>query len=835
MNFIIFLNRRVLLSFLILLPFLSQAQTNSLEIKGKIVDKTSGQPLVYATVSIIDSETSQVITGGITDESGNFSVEVKTGIYLIKAEYISYDSKTLTRTVQSDIDLGKISLGYAASALDEVVVRSETTQVEVRLDKKIYNIGKDLTTQGATVTDALSNVPSVTVDVDGAISLRGNENVKILINGKPSALTGFGSDALQQLPADAIERVEVITSPSARYSAEGTAGIINIVLKKEKTLGLNGTFSGNIGYPLSSGLSANLNLRTDNFNVFTTIGSYYRTSLGKAHYSNKYFDQISEDGSILKPTYDRVMENREMDRLRKGLYTNTGVEFYLNEKSSIIGSVFMRFGDDEETTTNYTDRFDETVLKQQSTREEKQFEDDKSYQFSLNYFNNFNDKGHKLTVDLQYERDFENENSLTTDQVTIPSSEVLPSEKMFDDQEEKEFLFKADYVLPMGDAQFEAGVKSNLDNTVHDYRILGEDTPGNFMIDKSLSNIFDYTENVNAVYAQYGNKFGKFSFLFGLRLENTQMKGDIDSQFDNPGDLEEELGIDVVSEFDKNYLGLFPTVNLIYELGEKENITLGYNRRINRPRGWYINPFPSRSSRTNIFQGNPDLDPAFSNSFDLGYLKRWDKLTLTSSIYYQREENAFERVQQTTGEFYNGVEIIRSIPINLSSNDRYGFEAGLLYNPKDWLRLNGSFNYYKYTSEGDFKGVDYGTSSSSWFARFSSKVKLPGKIDWQTSAFYRGPRESSQTKTDGLFSMDVALSKDIMDGDATVSFNVRDLLNSRKRNSVTLTDQFLSESEFQWRSRSVNLSFTYRFNQPNKKRNSTGSSMEGGMDDGGGF
>ena len=607
------------------------------------------------------------------------------------------------------------------------------------------------------------------------------------------------------------------------------------MLKKEKTLGLNGSFSGNIGYPLSSGLSANLNLRKDHFNIFTTLGSYYRTSLGKAVYDNHYFDQIDDDGTISEPTFDRVTENREMDRLRKGFYTNTGIELYLNERSSIIGSVFMRLGDDEETTTNYTNRYNEPVLEERSVREETEFEDDKSYQVSLNYFNNFNDEGHKLTVDLQYENDLENRSTYIDENTVFPENSSAPSEQIFEEEKEKEFHFQTDYVLPMGDAQFEAGIHGHYENELTDYRLMNEETPGNFVVDEGLTNVFDYTENVTAVYAQYGNKFGKFSFLLGLRLENTQMKGDIDSEFDSPEDLEEELGIDVVSEFDKNYLGLFPTLNLIFELGEKENITLGYNRRINRPRGWYINPFPSRSSRTNIFQGNPDLDPAYSNSFDLGYLKRWDKLTLTSSIYYKREENAFERVQEATGEFYNGVEIIRSIPINLSTNDSYGFEAGLLYNPKDWLRLNGSFNFFKYESEGKYNDVDYGTSSSSWFARFSSKVQLPGKIDWQTSAFYRGPRESSQTETDGLFSMDMALSKEIIDGDATISLNVRDLLDTRKRNSVTLTDQFISDSEFQWRGRTINLSFTYRFNQPNKKRNSNAPEMEGGGMDEGGF
>ena len=319
------------------------------------------------------------------------------------------------------------------------------------------------------------------------------------------------------------------------------------------------------------------------------------------------------------------------------------------------------------------------------------------------------------------------------------------------------------------------------------------------------------------MYTQYGNKFGKFSFLLGLRLEQTQLKGKIESNLDEDA-FSETLGVDIDTNFDKNYLGLFPTVNLIYELAERENITLGYNRRINRPRGWFINPFPSRSSVTNVFQGNPDLDPAYASAFDLGYLKRWDKLTLTTSIYYQYETDSFERIQEQTGQVINGVNVVRTIPINLSTNERYGFEFGLLYNPAKWLRLNGSFNYFNFSSDGSFNGVEYGTENDSWFARGSAKVSLPWKIDWQTNAFYRGPTNNAQTETEGLLSINLAFSKDIINDNGTIGVNVSDLLNSRKRRSFTSTDTFTSDSEFQWRERSVNLSFTYRFNQKKQRQ-----------------
>ena len=333
----------------------------------------------------------------------------------------------------------------------------------------------------------------------------------------------------------------------------------------------------------------------------------------------------------------------------------------------------------------------------------------------------------------------------------------------------------------------------------------------------TLTNIFDYTENVNAVYTQIGSKFGKLSFLAGLRLENTQLKGKIDSRL-TEAELQDIFGFAIDTDFDNDYLGLFPTLNLTYELNERENITLGYNRRINRPRGWFLNPFPDRDSRNNVFQGNPNLAPAYANAYDLGYLKRWDKLTLTSSIYFQRETESFEVIEeivelQGQGTNTNGNTVIRSIPFNLSSNERIGAEIGVLYNPIKWLRLNGSFNFFQFNTEGFFNDVDYSAKNTSYFARFSSKVTLPFQIDWQTNANYRGAAQNAQSDTDGILSVDLALSKDVFGDNATVSMNVSDLFNGRKRSQFTTNDLFTRDSEFQWRQRQINLSFVYRFNQ----------------------
>lgn len=819
------MKQKFLLFFIFISVILSAqtAQNTEVIVTGNIVEEGTNLALEYATIAFIN-QSGNIVNGGISDTKGNYSITVPAGVYIIQFEFISYKTKSLTdRSLFKNTKLPPVSLAIDSESLDEVLIRAETTEVQIRLDKKIYNIGKDLTTSGANVGEALNNIPSVTVDIEGAISLRGNENVRVLINGKPSAIAGFGStDALRQLPADAIERVEVITSPSARYDAEGTAGILNIILRKEKTLGLNGSFTANYGFPLQSGLTTNFNLRTDKFNIFNTSGIRYQKSPGNATYENRYFSP-----SVQNPM---LREDRVYDRLNEGFNTNLGVEYFITDASSITAIGFFRTGKNKTVTTNNTSEFTAANdLALTTVRTETETEDDKSYQFSLNYVNNFNEKGHKLTVDFQYENGEETEQSLIGEVMTFPNNLRLSSEDIINKEDQEEYLVQADYVLPLGEnAQFEAGYRGTFEESTTDYVLFQEvGTSGAFVRNDSLSNIFTYNENVNAVYSQYGNKFGNFSFLLGLRLENTELKGKVDAE-----NLITTEGTEINLNFDKNYVGLFPTVNLIYELAKDEDITLGYNRRINRPRSWYINPFPSRSSEANVFQGNPDLNPAFASAFDLGYLKRWGrKITLSTSVYYQYETDSFERVQEDTGlSTQNGVPIIRTIPINLSTNSRYGFEAGLLYNPKKWLRFNGSFNFFKFVTEGTFNNVDYGNEDTSWFARGSVKITLPGNVDWQTNGSYRGPRNNSQTTSQGIFSLNLALSKDIMDDNGTLAFNVSDLLNSRKRKSFTETDTFTSNSEFQWRERQFRLTFTYRFNEKKKSERFDSNGGGGGYE-----
>lgn len=809
----------LLIIFIILINSLSYSQSKKesvkFTVKGTVIEKDTDQNLEFATI-IIKSVKGDKIYGGLTDKKGNFKISIPKGVYNLSIEFISF--KTFTQkniSIAEDKNLGIFYLDEDSEKLEEVELIAEKSTVEIRLDKKIYNIGKDMTVKGGTASDVLDNVPSVTVDADGVVSLRGNESVRILINGKPSGLVGMNdTEALRQFPAEVIKKVEVITSPSARYDAEGTAGIINIVLRQDKMLGFNGSASINTGTPTVYGFATNLNYRIKKVNFFTNIGYSDRDSPGNASFFNEHFN-TSSGNSFTK-------EIRKYNRNRKNLNTNFGMEYFFSESTSVTANFLFRNSDGTNKVSSSLDSFDEDMdLSRSSLRIENENSKDKLNQYAFNFTKNYKKDGHKLTFDFQYQDNKEDEFALITNAETFPDNLEKPSEQIISDENQQDILIQGDYVLPIGEnKQFELGFRSNIKDQSTDYKFFNEDINGDFIINDSLSNLFVYDENIHAIYSQYGNKFGKISILLGLRMEATDINIHVTGK-----------NLDSINK--KNYIYFFPTVNMAYEFNEDENLTLGYNSRIRRPRSYFINPFPSQSSKTNVFQGNPDLDPSISNGIDLGYYKRWAKLTFNTSVYYNHATDVFQFIREDTGkETDEGIPIIKVTPINLSTNDRYGMEFSLNYTPMKKWRFNGSFNFYNSITEGFFNSIDYGAENRSWFTRLSSKIVLPLAIDWQTTLMYRGPSENSQSKREGVFSTNMAFSKDVLKGNGTISLNAQDLFNSRKRKSETLTDDFQSNVEFQWRERQILLTFSYRFKQKKKREREGGFNGNNG---GGGF
>lgn len=794
--------KKIFLFLTLLFGVYINSQENKLTVSGKIIDSDYNTPLEYATISIYDSEKKNLINGVISDNSGFFSIEVKKGLYDIKIEYISFRTKSLEKIdVQNSIDLGNINISIDENLLDEIEVVGEKTEIEIKLDKTVYNIGKDLTLKGSSVSDVLDNLPSLEVDVDGNVSLRGNQSVRILINGKPSGLVGISSnDALKQFPSESVEKVEVITSPSARYNAEGTAGIINIVLRKNKLAGLNGSASLNLGDPRRVGISTNLNYRTKKISLFSNIGDNSTKYINGFKNETEYFTN-SEKNNFL-------YENGERNSERNSNYYNGGVEYFFNEKTSFVASFVNNSSDGLTNTSNLIDQtFDN--INSLSERLEDENEIDENKEFSFNFSKKFNDKGHELTIDYQKEKSFEIESSSILNNKLKPIFERNLSEKITTDENQNSELYKVDYVLPIGEeGQFEAGFRRSNQHQKIDYLVEKEDNSGNFISDNNLSNTLLYNEKVNAYYTQYGNKKNNFSYLVGLRFEEsitnvTQVVNGDNTQ--------------------KKYNDLFPTLNLAIELKEDETITLGYNRRIRRARSYFINPFPSRSSITNIFQGNPNIEPTYSNGIDLGYLKRFSQTTINGSIYFRKSTGEFTFITENTGEsvLVNGnlVPVIRRTPINLASNSQTGIEFNVNYTKSKLWRVRGNINFFESNLKGEYNGVIYDSKNFSWSGRLNNYLKIFSSVDWQTSLSYRAPQKTAVSNRKARISSNTALSKDLMKDKLTLTFKVNDIFETQKWRIESFNENYRSYSESSWRGgRNIELNLIYRFNQKKSDR-----------------
>lgn len=787
-------------------------------ITGKMIEKTSKLPLQYATVALKNTKNPKMIFGELTDEKGEFRVEVVPGTYDITFEFISFKPQVISqKQLTESTNLGTIALEEDALQLSEVVVRSEKTTVEIKLDKKVYNVGNDLMVKGGTVSDVLDNIPSVTVDIEGNIALRGNENVKVLIDGKPSNAINV-SEALRLIPADAIDKVEVITNPSARYDAEGGGGLLNIILKKGKNLGLNGTALASVSDPESYGLSGTLNYKAKEFNLFTTQGYNYRNSPGNAFTNSRY---LNDDNS----TRDYMYENRKNERLNKSYNANLGMDWFLDKSTTWTNILNYRrsSGDNRDNVFQdyYNGNFDYLYTRNRINQEDSQ---SRNVEFTTNLTHNFKKQGHKLTIDGSFSSNTDKNIATITD--TSNADSIISIDDTTNNQEQSRNLIQTDYVLPIGKGgQFEAGYRGDFSKNTTDYAVDSDGIP-----QPNFTNTLEYKEKVNALYTQYGFKIKKFSTLLGMRWEDS----DIDVN---------QLATDDFTN--KKYNNFFPSAFFTYEISDKSSASVSYSRRIQRPRGRQLNPFNNLSSNVNIFVGNPDLNPAFTDAFDFGYIKRWNKLTFNTSLYANKTTDVFQFVRKETGTFENGVPVIISTPINLSTEYRSGFEFTLNYSPYKWWKLNGNFNFFYIKTDGDYTYTDFTNNlvtqnfdyeTTSWFTRLTSKVNLPYKIDWQTNLQYNGQQKSKQGTNLGNFSMNLAFSKDVLKDKGTIAFNVSDVFNSRKRIQDTYLPGVVdSHSEMQWRVRQVNLSFTYRFNVQKNDKEKNRKPNNNQQDDGGDF
>lgn len=756
---------------------------NNSEIKksitGIIIDKETKQPLEFATVSIFENGT--LIDGTITDADGKFSLEAKQGNYTLKAEYISYKAYETKIELRQPLDLGNIYLKVDIESLDEVEIIAEKSTVELKLDKKVFNVGKDILSLNGSLSEVLDNVPSVGVDIDGNVSLRGNANVAILINGKPSVLVSN----LNQIPAQDIDRIEVITNPSARYQAAGTAGIINVILKKNKKVGLNGLVSMSNAIRADFRLNTNLNYKTGKFNFFSTVGYRFVDSRIVNHV---------DQSSIING--NAITLDQDVNEYRNYKSTNiyAGADYYINDKNTLTASYYKTLRRLNNSIRYDYDYFND-LQESDSTIVSKQgyYEPQDHNQIELGYVKTFEKEGKGLSVDFQYDfwDDNENEN-LNTQMINPILSEPVLS-RTNNIESSKDFLVQIDFENPINDNEsFETGLRAETRVITSDYK--AEVLDGSmWQTFNDIENKLDYKEQIGAVYAQYANQANKFNYQLGLRVEFTKIS--ITDQNNLFGDT-------------KKYTNIFPTAHFSYKFSDETSTQLSYSRRISRPGFWYLNPFGGLAQINVQRQGNPDMDPALTNSLELTFLSRIGKLRINPSVYFQNTKDVFQFFTERNAE-----DVLITKPINLDYRNRIGFELSSTYDVNKWLGLSGEFNYFSFTQRGDFSNQNFDFDGDSWYTSIDSRIKLLSDITMQASFDYNGRTESVQEITKSSFELDLGVSKNFLNNKASITFNVYNVLDSDEQYLTRTGEGFNYQSYRKRLGPKFSLAFLYRFNQ----------------------
>ncbi len=764
-----------------------------LPIRGVVTD-VDKQVLPFASVALYKASDSSLVQGLNSDENGRFEFAVPEGVYRLNVQFLSYQNywrEALELKVRG-LDLGNVSLKAAAAAIQEVVVGAERKAMEIQLDKRVYNVDKDPMNKGRNASDILDNLPSVSVDIDGNVSLRGSGNVRILVDGKPSGLIGIrGAASLKNLQGNIVDKIEIITNPSARYDAEGEVGIINIVLKKDKKKGLNGSFDARAGYPEDFGGGLTLNYRTGVVNFFVNGGLGYNKRPGSG-WSFQQFETADTSFS-----YERLRQHK-----RGGWATNfrTGANFYLTEQDVITASALYSYSyGNNEAQLDYTDFDQYNNATQRVDRDEAEIEVEHTIEASLDYKKTFKKKGQEFTVNFQFTDSKDEEQSAIQESSNLSAIEVL-NQRVANKENEQKWLVQTDYIHPWGkDGKIEAGLKAMLRSINNDFKVEEQNNDDSWDILEGFDNQFLYNENIYAAYLMAGNKWGKFQGQLGLRAEYSDVKTNL---------------VKTATINQRRYLDFFPSANLSYEFKHQNNLQLSYSRRISRPRFWSLLPFFGYSDARNLFGGNPNLNPEYTHSIELGHLKYFEKGSILSSVYYRHTTGKNERLvfsDSTTG-------ITQMYPVNIGLENSLGLELALSYKPWAWWDVTGSANFFRAIMQGEYLGVNYDNDTYAWTCNLKSKWTIAKIVHVQVSFNYNSPRLDPQGKLFARYNIDAALSVDLFNGKGSLTLNARDIFNTRKRRYLIYGADFSTEGSFQWRARQVTLNFSYRLNQSTPKR-----------------
>jgi hypothetical protein len=782
--------RRIFLLLIIISPLLifSQENTNPVySISGKILDGISKKPLEYATVVFKSLDSNQIRFGGITNRRGDFSIDVEKGNYNIAVEFISYKTKILAiSTIYRDLNLGNILLELDTKLLDEIKITAEKKVFEIKPNKLVFNVEKDIAASGSMASEILNNIPAVSVDPNGNVSLRGQDNVTIMINGKISSLTK--SEILKSLPAGFIEKVEVITNPGAKYSGSAF-GIINIILKKEKDNGLNASITNTAGYKDFYGGLLTLNQKSKKINFFTNTSYFHRNPISAVSYENEYFNN--------GVTTSFINENTENDRNANAFISNVGIDFYLTTKSTLtttLNYTNIDANNDSNTTTNFFDAANNLTLS--NNRNNIGTFNNEIVQVAVNFEQNFDKEGKQLTSYIEYANDNESfqYNFSNTDS-------NFNNEDYLEENILKNTTFKIDF--------------SNTFNESIDYEMgyLGEfgDTPFSYT-SATTNEVINYKDHIHALFIDVGKQANKLYYQLGLRAEFSDYTIDYSN---------------MNTQQKKEFNDLFPSALFEYSFSDTQITSLSYSRKIRRPIYSELQPFEQKISEIITYIGNENLDPTYVNMTNLSYLNNMNNLTCLSSIYFNSYKNFIQIVTYETDEAINGVDKIISTPMNIGKLDQYGINLSSIIKANNWLNFTGNINLYNLDQTGIFELVTVNNETiikdyrdSNWEGSLSllTKIKIPDVFDFQTNITHDLESKAAFSKRKAYTYANAAISKDFANNDATLSLSIDDIFHTYKTKRQRFDVNYLSNSKISNKNRTILLSFTYRFNQNKEER-----------------
>ena len=818
------------------------------EITGKVVDFGTKQAIDFANVSVMKSagnnQPAELITGTVTDEKGNFTIDIKDGNYVLVVSFMGYTEQRKEIVVAGKpLHVGRISLKEDTQVLQDVEVVAQGSSMKFELDKKVFTVDQNIASAGASVTDVLENIPSVDVDQEGTISLRNSEDVEIWINGKPAGLNSENrGQVLQQMPAGTIEKIEIITNPSAKYSPEGTSGIINLVMKKDRAAGFYGSVQAGINYALSApwnvppgaNVGFNINFNAGPVDGYFNVGYRYHTSNGGSktdRYNLTGTGSAVLDSSLIK---SHLVQEGQQSHRGGGLFARGGLNFHVAEGHTIGVSGFGMVSDPK-VFNNVNNNHRSYILSDNAGQIERAYSRDQNGVGShpggnatLDY--TFEMDNHKLYVSGTY-------NHFGWNQMTNYTQ--IESDTTYQDQSnnntDQGIEIKADYEWkPTPQSRLEAGYDytRNWNKSFSDAHNIKNGVSTE--IPTYYADFHGLTQN-HAIYLTYGNRFfDKLSIQVGLRGEYYMRH--LDSYYkDATGNVQDSYA-GMLNKKDTSYFQLFPSAYISYDFGNGNELQLNYTRRVNRPWGHQINPRMAFSDSTNISFGNVDLLPAYSNNLELNYLKTWERHTLSAGVFWKYREGAVQNVKYMDGE------VMKNTYFNVSTRQELGVEVvakNRLFG--EILQLTTSANFYwnniaKVDQTLVHQGVQIPINLPAQNI-FAGSVKLNAQFlftknfSGQITANYRSPRVVAQGTTSHSYSIDLGLRHTFLNKQLALALNVRDLLDSRARRNNTWGDGFWQFSENRWHSRTISFTITYNFgNQNGKRRGRDGEMGEGGED-----